>query len=50
MKASLLAISISSVLVAPAFATAPQVNVELANQQTLQLIDGQMKAVDACSV
>ncbi|WP_373942338.1 hypothetical protein L0991_00860 [Vibrio chagasii] len=47
MKASLLAISISSVLVAPAFATAPQVNVELANQQTLQLIDGQMKAVDA---
>ncbi|MGI9888419.1 hypothetical protein ACKVM0_13990, partial [Vibrio chagasii] len=47
MKASLLAISISSVLVAPAFATAPQVDVELANQQTLQLIDGQMKAVDA---
>ncbi|MEZ9697953.1 hypothetical protein AB4455_16435, partial [Vibrio sp. 10N.261.46.E12] len=47
MKASLLAISISSVLVAPAFAAAPQVDVELANQQTLQLIDGQMKAVDA---
>ena len=47
MKASLLAISISSVLAAPAFASAPQVDVELANQQTLQLIDGQMNAIDA---
>ncbi|PMO23938.1 hypothetical protein BCT15_08020 [Vibrio splendidus] len=47
MKASLLAISISSVLAAPVFASAPQVDVELANQQTLQLIDGQMNAIDA---
>ncbi|MEZ9364146.1 hypothetical protein AB4167_06245 [Vibrio sp. 10N.286.49.E11] len=47
MKASLLAISISSVLAAPAFASAPQVDVELANQQTLQLIDEQMNAIDA---
>ncbi|MEZ8610128.1 hypothetical protein, partial [Vibrio sp. 10N.239.311.D11] len=47
MKVSLLAISISSVLAAPAFASAPQVDVELANQQTLQLIDEQMNAIDA---
>ncbi len=47
MKVSLLAISISSVLAAPVFASAPQVDVELANQQTLQLIDGQMNAIDA---
>ena len=47
MKASLLAISISSVLAAPVFASTPQVDVELANQQTLQLIDGQMSAIDA---
>ncbi|MFA0054381.1 hypothetical protein AB4509_06415, partial [Vibrio echinoideorum] len=47
MKASLLAITISSVLAAPTFAAPYQVDVELANQQTLQLIDGQMKAVDA---
>ncbi|WP_333913053.1 hypothetical protein [Vibrio coralliirubri] len=46
MKASLLAISISSVLAVPVFASAPQVDVELANQQTLQLIDGQMNAID----
>ncbi|TKF45523.1 hypothetical protein [Vibrio lentus] len=46
MKASLLAISISSVLAAPVFASAPQVDVELANQQTLQLIGGQMNAID----
>ncbi|MFA0114850.1 hypothetical protein AB4407_14420, partial [Vibrio sp. 10N.261.46.E11] len=47
MKASLLALTISSVLAAPTFAAPSQVDVELANQQTLQLIDGQMKAVDA---
>ncbi|PMN08646.1 hypothetical protein [Vibrio lentus] len=47
MKASLLAISISSVLAAPVFASALQIDVELANQQTLQLIDGQMNAIDA---
>nr|WP_102382961.1 hypothetical protein [Vibrio lentus]PMH63532.1 hypothetical protein BCU64_08805 [Vibrio lentus] len=47
MKASLLAISISSVLAAPVFASAPQVDVELANQQTLQLIGGQMNDIDA---
>ncbi|UWZ99110.1 hypothetical protein [Vibrio splendidus] len=47
MKASLLAISISSVLTVPVFASAPQVDVELADQQTLQLIDGQMNAIDA---
>ncbi|WP_261816766.1 hypothetical protein [Vibrio gallicus] len=47
MKASILALSISTLLSASAFASATKVNLDAANSATDQLITSQMQAIDA---